>query len=380
MYFFQESKSKNLYLLLLSFCLVLCCLLAGCSSLASTQSSPTASATQSASTPVSSPTPTTPKLLREDLQRGMIYPQWGTSAYGVTDTVWQKGIKDMQEQTGATWLEIPILLEQATPYSTSVSAGSTAPSLDAFASGIHSAATLGYHIFVVPLLKVDTEGGWAGIVQISGGAQQAWFDSYWNALKPYAEIAQQSGVEQMAIGTEITWMEKNGSASLWNQLISRMKGVFKGILTYDINWYLSLTDQPPSWMKNAALARIGLSEYVPLIDTPTSVDPDKMPALWKDKVGKLIDTFSKRVGKPIILSEIGYRSTADTLYNPFANQSSAATDQQAQAAAYAAALINIFDNPNIVGVFFWGWDDVGKLGIAGKQAVQVVYRWYTKTA
>ena len=135
-------------------------------------------------------------------------------------------------------MEIPVLLEQANAYSTYVSAGSTAPSLDAFASGLHAAVALGYHIFVVPLLKVDVDGGWAGIVQIGPGAAQLWFDSYWNALKPYAQVAQQSGVEQMAIGTELTWMETNASATLWNQLISRTRSVFKGLLTYDMNWHI----------------------------------------------------------------------------------------------------------------------------------------------
>ncbi len=368
-----------------AFCLVILALLLGslfsaCGT-AGSQGQPALSArpsVTSAPSPVVSPTPTTPQLLRPDLERGMIYPRWGPASYGVTDTTWRTGIQAIKTRTGSTWLEIPVLLQQANAYSTSVGPGATAPSLDAFASGIRAATALGYHVFFIPLLGVETPGGWAGIVQVSAPYQQAWFDSYWNALKPYAQVAQENGVEQMAIGTEILWMEDNAPASLWNQLISRVRSVFKGKLTYDINWYPSLYEAPASWLKNPDLTYIGVSEYIPLTDSAVRVDPAAMPALWQKKVGKVIDTFSAQVGKPILLSEIGYRSTSDALYNPYSEQSSASNDPQEQAGAYAATLVNVFADSHIVGIFFWGWDNVGKLGIAGQQAALVVYRWYTK--
>lgn len=379
MYLIQQSKLQYAFGRRLFFCMVvlLGCLLAACSS--STQPPLAGSGKQTAaptSLPVLSPTPSVPKLLRPDLQRGMIYPRWGVNSYGVADTTWQQGIQTIKTQTASTWLEIPVLLQQATAYATSVGPGSTAPGLDAFASGIHAARVLGYHVFFVPLLGVNTPGGWSGIVQIGANQQQAWFDSYWNALKPYAVVAQNNGVEQMAIGTEIQWLEQHAPAPLWEKLIARVRGVFKGTLTYDVNWP-SLYQPPASWLKDPELDKIGVSEYIPLADTPARVDPDAMPGLWKDKVGKLIDAFSKQVGKQIIITEIGYRNSSDALYNPFNPQSSAPIDTREQAAAYAATLINAFADPHIVGVFFWGWDNVGRLGIAGQQAVQVVHRWYT---
>lgn len=380
MRFFQQFISKNTYLRAI-LCMAMCCIFAACSSdVTGSQATPGPSPAQTQAVPSPASTPTPPGLLRPELERGVVYPQYGPTAYGVANTAWQKGIKSIKSQTAATWLEMPILLEQSNNVSISVGQGATAPSLDAFVSGIHTAKELGFHLFVVPLLKVDTPGGWAGTIQISASYQQAWFDSYWNALKPYAQMAQENGVDQMAIGTEIVWLETNAPASLWNQLISRVRSVFKGDLTYDMNWYPSLTQDPTSWMKNSELKSIGLSEYVPLMDTPDAVSPDAMPALWKNKVGKLIDQFSEKVGKSIIISEIGYRSNSDALYSPFADHSSAPVDMQAQAAAYTAALTNVFADPHITGIFFWGWDNVGALGISGKQAVQVLYRWYSKAA
>lgn len=332
-------------------------------------------------TPTHGITPTPTRGLRPDLERGMIYPGWQPGSYGSVDTTWRKGVQDIKKQTGATWLEIPVLLTQDTPSSTNVYAGASTPGVDAFASGVRYAVSLGYHVFFIPLSGVNTSGGWAGIIQFGSQQQeQQWFDSYWKILKPYAQAAQDNGAEQMAIGTELSWLQENAPASMWNQLISRVRSVFKGKLTYDMNWTPSLYDPPQSWMSNPELSAIGLSEYVPLVDSAVRVDPAAMPDLWKARVGKLIDAFSNKVHKPIILSEVGYRNTSDALYAPYSAQSDAPVDQQEQAGAYAATLINVFGDSAIIGVFFWAWDNVARESIAGMQAVQVVNRWYTRKA
>ena len=134
-------------------------------------------------------------------------------------------------------------------------------------------------------------------------------------------MAQENGVEQMAIGTELVWLEDNAPASLWNQLIARVQSVFKGTLTYDMNWYPSLYEAPANWLKNPALSKIGLSEYIPLSKLPEGVDPDAMPEIWQEQSREAGRHFAKAVGKQIILSEIGYRSTSDALYNPYSEQS-----------------------------------------------------------
>jgi hypothetical protein len=104
-----------------------------------------------------------------------------------------------------------------------------------------------------------------------------------------------------------------------------------------------------------------------------------MPSLWRNKVRTLLDAFSAQTGKRILITEIGYRNTSDTLWNPWNPQSSASADTGAQAAAYAAILANAFADTRIAGVFFWGWDDVGRLAINGQQAIQVMHKWYTAT-
>lgn len=379
MSFAQRVAAKFLRLL---FLFSFCCLLVACSSV-DAQTQPRATGQQQVPTTAPQPSATSapPQLLRPDLERGMVYPVWSQQAYGFGDSTWQQGVETMKTQTGATWVEMPIVLRQSSASSFDLGPDSNTVNLDSFGNGIHRAVSLGYHVFFVPLTDVVARGQWAGVIEYQSQQQmQVWFDRYWNALKPYAEVAQEAGAEQMAIGTELEWLSAHAPASFWNQLIARVQSVFKGTLTYDMNWWPSLTQTPPSWFKNPGLAKIGLSEYVPLVDNAQRVDPSAMPALWKSKVGKLVDNFAAQVGKPLILSEIGYRNTSDALFNPYSGSSSSPTDTQEQAAAFAAVLINVFADTHIDGLFFWAWDNVGKLAIVGQQGVQVIHRWYTKTA
>ena len=380
---FQPIRSRDFFRCALFFCMFLFCasFFAACST---TTTQKTLSTTQSVTSTPSrtiSPTPTTPTLLRPDLERGMIYPRFNQNSYGTADSTWQNGVQTMKNQTGATWLEIPVLFSQATSYSTTVGTGVNAPNLSAFASGIRRAHALGYHVFFVPLSKVDVQGDWAGTIQFANQSQeQAWFDSYWNTLQPYATVAQENGVEQMAIGTELVWLEQHAPDALWNALIAHIRSVFKGTLTYDINWWRSLYLPPATWLKNPDLALIGVSEYVSIVDRSERVASDAMAGLWKENVGKLIDSFSAQVGKQMLISEIGYRDTSDVFYDPYNAQSSAPTDPTEQSAAYDAAFTNIFADPHIVGVFCWGWDGVGRLGLQGKPAIQIIHKWYTTQA
>ena len=387
MFPFRRNPSQSPLLKIVSFCVVLISISFSACATSSSQTQPLSSHAQPTSTksiratatvsPAS--TPAAAQLLRPDFERGMIYPGWSQNSYGTTDTTWQQGIQTIKTQTMATWLEIPVLFTQSTPYSTDAGPGANTPNLTAFAGGIRKAHALGYHVFFIPLMGVNTPGGWSGIIQLeTQQQQQAWFANYWNTLKPYAVVAQENGVEQMSIGTELQWLEQNAPASLWETLIAQVHGVFHGTLTYDMNWP-SLYLPPVSWLKNPDLTMIGVSEYISLIDTSEWIAPSAMPGLWKSKVGTFIDAFSKQIGKPVLISEIGYRNTSDTLYNPWDAQSSAPVDSAAQAAAYDATLSNAFADSRIAGIFFWGWAEVARLDIQGQAAVQVVHKWYTMT-
>ncbi len=321
--------------------------------------------------------PAQPQLARPAFERGIIYPQWNNDGYGVNDTTWQQSVASLKTQTGAQWIEIPVLFSQATSSSTVVGISSSAPTVQSFTEGVERAHNLGYKVFFVPLMQVRQAGGWSGSITFKTLAQQqAWFDSYWNAIVPYVTAASSQHVDQMAIGTELQTLQKEVPDALWNQLIGHIRGVFNGTLTYDMNWS-SLTLSMPAWLHNSGLTYIGVSTYIPLLAKAGRIAPKDMPAMWRDKIKTQLDALAVQLGKQVLITEIGYRNSSDALYRPWEAQTKAKADPQEQAGAYDAALTNVFQDAHIAGTFFWGWDDVGQLAINGQPATQVLLKWYT---
>ncbi|HLX39554.1 MAG TPA: hypothetical protein VKR42_03440, partial [Ktedonobacteraceae bacterium] len=318
-----------------------------------------------------------PSLLRPTYERGVIYPQWTPNGYGTLDTVWQQDVAQIKTQTGAQWIEIPVLFTQSTSNSINVGMSQSAPTPQAFAEGIQRVHALGYKVFFVPLMQVVQVGGWSGSITFQTAAQeQAWFDSYWKALQPFVTAAAINHVEQMAIGTELQALQQTVPASLWNTLITNIRSVFKNTLTYDMNWS-SLATPVPTWFKNPNLTYIGVSTYIPLEDKPMRVDPQQISALWQEKIKTKLDALAIQLGKQVIISEIGYRNSTDALYQTWLANSKAKPDPAEQAGAYNAALSNVLGDTHIAGTFFWGWNDVGLFAIAGQPAVQTLLKWYT---
>ncbi len=318
------------------------------------------------------------RMRRPQFQTGIIFPQWGTNAYSTSDTNWHIGLQDIQEQTGAQWIELPINLVQSSITSTYVQASQLTPTPAAVIAGIQAAHARKFHVFVVPLLTVEGALTWSGSIQFSTAQQtQAWFQGYWQALEPYVQAAAEAGAEQLAIGTELEQLQR-ASPLLWNQLIEQVQQMYSGILTYDINWS-SLYLPMPSWMKNSSLSAIGISEYIPLTDTQQRLNPSVLLGLWKEKVGTVLDAFAAQLGKSVFISEIGYRNSIYALYRPWERDTLAASappDPQEQAAAYNAALSNAIVDPHISGIYFWAWS-VPLFQPNWLPASKVLYQWYT---
>lgn len=308
-------------------------------------------------TATAAPTATATQIpfARPELQAGVAFPRWGNSVYGPDDTDWATGVLDIQQQTGARWIEMVVDFYQNGYGSTTVFAGPGTPSPSDVAAGIALARQAGLQVFVVPFLTVlNVSDPWGANVHFDDPTQAAaWFDSYWTALRPYAVAAARAGAAQLSLGHEYGGLEREPPA-LWAQLIQRAHAVFPGALTYDVNWG-DLPYEPRSWMLDPLLAYLGVSEYVSLAPRPMTLTADQMVAEWRQSLLPRLDALSTAAHKPIILAEIGYRNTTDALYQPWVHTTAAPPDPQLQAAAYQAATQAVFGDPHVEGLYFYAW-------------------------
>jgi hypothetical protein len=363
----------------LSFTTILCSILtivvAGTVMLSSCNDTPTTTATKPAPhiagteqrptlTPTAIPLPSMSRF-----ETGMVTPAWSHDAYSnYTST-----LRDMKAATNARWVELPILLQQATSTSTHVDVSPNQVTPQSLEDGIRAAHTEGLRGFVVPLMSVHVQGDWAGTIVPTDTA--AWFASYWHAFQPYVNVAVRAGADQLAIGTEMNWLQNNADATLWEHLITEVTNAYHGRLTYDSNWS-EIYKPVPSWMHDSRLSYIGVSTYIDLVASAEYVDPVALPAMWRSVIQSQLDAFSLAIDKPILISEIGYRDTSDALYHTWSTTSSASTSQIEQAGAYDAALSDIQGDGHIVGFFPWGWSNVGNMTVKGMQAAGMIKKHY----
>jgi hypothetical protein len=331
-------------------------------------------------TPTYAPTPTA--YLRPDFQAGVAFPRWGTLAYSPADANYAKGLNEIQTQTGARWVQLAITLEQDYYDSTQVQVGQETPDPASVLTGIQAAHTLGLHVFLVPFITlrhVSPFGtNWAGDIRCTTYTTcTAWFTSYWQVLKPYLVVAQEAGAEQVAVATELANLEYL-VPHYWTTLMNEASSVYHGRLTYDLN-FTTLIAHPhdlPSWFGDPRLAALGVSAYFSLVDTPMHVAPEAMPALWRQRVQVPLGALAAAMRKPILISEIAYRNSADALYRPYLNTTAAPADPIEQAAIYdAAAAAAVFDD-HISGIYFWAWS-LPPFAPNNLPAAQVLRSWYT---
>jgi nucleotide-binding universal stress UspA family protein len=203
---------------------------------------------------------------------------------------------------------------------------------------------------------------------------QAWFASYERFVMDYARQAQAAGADAFCVGREL---DKSAIArdADWRRIIAGVRGVFSGPLTYSANF-----DTYADVRFWDALDVIGVSAYFPL-QAGADPSPADLSAAW-DRVLAPLETLSRRTGKKVVFTEIGYPAVASAARAPW-QEERAPADVWMQARCYEAALRAVSSRPWIVGTFWWLWEGVGQppfrdpsFTIQGKPASFVLARWY----
>jgi hypothetical protein len=202
------------------------------------------------------------------------------------------------------------------------------------------------HIWMRP----GKEGEWRGSIGFDTEAEwNEWEGSYHRFMMHYARLAEEEQVEALCIGTELRSTVK-ARPEFWHSLIDSVREVYGGRLTYAANWYREF-EEVPFW---GALDFVGIQGYFPLAVEGDSVTVEGLMEGWSPHLDRL-EAFQKRVGKPVVFTEVGYRSTNDAAVEPWLWRSEGATDTHVQALCYEAMFRVFWTRPWFAGSYIWKW-------------------------
>ena len=264
--------------------------------------------------------------------------------------------------------------------------GPLTPTDATLTSAINYAHSIGLKVNLKPHQYVGSAAGWRA--NLNPPDKATWFKNYESMLAHYANIAQKNNVEQITIGTELINMTSPSidsvNTSRWQQIISNLRKIYSGKLTYSANWGESgWHDEKNNIEFWDQLDSIGISAYFYLTDN-TQYTMQDLQAKWDHWNNTHIKPLAQKHNKPIIFTEVGYRSIDGALQAPPRWQSTGPSDEQEQADGYEA-LLSYWDNyPYVQGIHWWDWNSNPNGGGSGttsytpqnKLAESVMAKWY----
>lgn len=205
------------------------------------------------------------------------------------------------------------------------------------------------------------DGRWrADIAMGSEEDWRAWFASYREAILHWARLAERLGMEGFVVGTELHRAAVERPED-WRRLIRDVREVFSGHLTYAANWYREY-EEIEFWDE---LDSIGIQGYFPLAEHPEPTVADLMRG-W-ERHTPAIEAVRERWDKPVVFTEIGYRTAPGVAADPWTWPDRRTPGQEidvaVQARAYEAFFRTFWDRPWVEGAFFWKWKPWPRAGL-----------------
>ncbi|MCU0434033.1 MAG: hypothetical protein MUC87_11305 [Bacteroidia bacterium] len=202
--------------------------------------------------------------------------------------------------------------------------------------------------------------------------------NYTRYILHYARLADSLRAEIFCIGTELAAFVKARPA-YWQQLITQVRSVYKGQLTYAENW--DAWQNFPHW---SLLDYIGVDAYFPLSKAQTPA-VNELLALWKP-YAQALKTTADKTGKPILFTEYGYRSCHHAAAQPWVSDTDVPVNLAAQENCYEALLRTFVPEHWFAGGFVWKWHAEKNTGglynndftPQNKPALKCIAKWYAQ--
>jgi hypothetical protein len=293
-----------------------------------------------------------PPAAEPALHRGMTFASWWEGEYASPGA--DRSLANLAA-TGANWVAIIVTGYQDSHSSTAIRREQPRTPSDAdLIHAIARAHELGLRVLLKPHVDLEGDPGyWRGRIGdgfASEAEWQAWFAAYRGFIEHYARLAQAHGVAMFSVGTEL--LGTSHRADDWREVVAAVRALFHRPLTYAANHGGEETGI--TWWD--AVDYIGVDAYYSLSEAP---DPslEELRAAWVDRGH--VDTLAglaRTFGRPVLLTELGYRSAAGAAHEPWIYDTAPPADPALQARAYRAALEVLWGRPWLAGIYWWYWD------------------------
>jgi len=182
---------------------------------------------------------------------------------------------------------------------------------------------------------------------------KTWEETYTKMTLHYAALSEEIGADIFCIGTELANAVKT-RPDYWRGLIKQVREIYSGKLTYAGNWYQEY-EEVTFWED---LDLIGIQAYFPISKAEVPTKEDMLEG-WKRHQEK-IKALADRVGKPVLFTELGYRSVSFAAEKPWQWASrneldKVEPDNEMQKMLYEAFFETYWDVDWFAGVIFWKW-------------------------
>lgn len=221
-----------------------------------------------------------------------------------------------------------------------------------------------------------SRGAYTGALQFPDSSRWKIFEqSYSSYVSEFAHLADSMLVETFCIGTELGSLIQERKY-FFPELISSVKKIFKGKLTYAANWddYGKVDFWPQ-------LDYIGVDAYFP-ISTDQTPEVSAIEKGW-EKYADLLEQASKKNARPILFTEYGYRNVDYAARQPWVEEDLPVNDAAQQNAL--EGFYRFFEGKSwFVGGYLWKWyvDESRHhrreidFTPQGKKALESISKWY----
>ncbi|MBU0639607.1 MAG: hypothetical protein KKB50_12135, partial [Planctomycetes bacterium] len=268
------------------------------------------------------------------------------------------------------------LMEHAKSQALFIDARKT-PAPEDFKAIIRDARQLGLKVIVMPIILLSHPRGseWRGVIEPPDWGD--WWRQYREFVAHFADIARDGEAEAFIIGSELVSTEKQ--TAQWVKTIELAREHYpRGRLGYSANWDHYKPIQ--FWDK---LDFVGMTSYYKLADrkNPTVAE---IVSRWKP-IRDEIMRWQRAVGKPIVLTEVGWCSQSGAALEPwnYYHHMQATPEGHEEQRRLYEAFLQAWDNtPGLAGIIWWEWTaSPGGPGDYGytprsKMAEQVLRRWF----